>query len=425
MVEATAVRNAIEAEPEEVEISTSRLQNLSLAVQRHIEAGHIPGAITVVARRGKVVHFQTYGSMDDEAGKPMRPDAIFRIYSMTKPIVSLALMQLYEDGHFQLDDPASRYIPELKGLKVIGDGTVERFATREPSREPTVRDMLTHMGGLSSPAIGARPPGMPVSLISQLYEREAVPGIGHDGTLHDTMVKLGRLPLQADPGTQWIYGVSTDVVGYLCEVLSGMPLDRFLEERIFQPLGMTDTSFYVPPEKLDRFCACYRPDVATGRYALQDAPATSPFARQGTYFSGVGGLQSTAHDYIRFAKMLANGGDLDGVRIIGKRTLEFMTTNHLPGGVDRADISQSIVPGMPQQRGTGFGLGFSVLLNPAEAQVLGTPGEFTWSGAASTHFFVSPRDELAVVFMTQLFGFGPVMSVSRDIRVATYQALRD
>jgi CubicO group peptidase (beta-lactamase class C family) len=418
MTTVTTVRNAIEAEPEDAGISSSALDKLSQTVQRHVDDGHIPGAITAVARRGKVVHFQTYGSMDDEAGKPMAPDTIFRIYSMTKPIVSLALMQLYEEARFQLDDPASRYIPEFKDLKVFDGGTVDSYRVREPSGQITVRDLLTHMGGLASVPLGS----MGSSVVPQLYAAAGIPGIGHDGSLKDTIEKLGKLPLAADPGTQWIYGISTDVVGYLVEVLSGMPLDRYLEERVFQPLGLTDTSFFVPRDKLDRFAACYQP--AEDGYALRDAPGTSDFARPGTYFSGVGGLCGTAVDYLRFAKMLANGGGLDGVRVIGRRTLEFMTLNHLPGGVDRADISRSLMPGVPQQRGSGFGLGFAVLLDPAAARVLGTPGEFYWSGAASTEFFVSPKDELAVVFMTQLVAPG-TYSFARDIRVATYQALID
>jgi len=422
MVATISVSNAIEAEPEEVGLSSARLRNLSRRVEEYVEEGQIPGAITVVARQGKVVHFETCGSMDDEAGKPMTADAIFRIYSMTKPIVSLALMQLYEEGRFQLDDPASKYIPEFKGLRVFAGGSADRFETREPSREMTVRDLLTHMGGLSSAGIrfGAD------DVIAQLYQRAGVPGIGHEGTLRDTIEKLGSLPLQADPGTRWIYGVSTDVVGYLVEVLSGKPLDAYLEERVFRPLGMSDTSFYVPPDKLGRFAACYQPGEGAGgkRYVLQDNPRTSQFAAGGTYFSGVGGLCGTAADYIRFAKMLANGGELDGVRVIGKRTLEFMTLNHLPGGRQLADLRQPM-PGFTLQRGVGFGLGFAVLLDPAEAQVLGSPGEFYWSGAASTHFYVSPRDELAAVFMTQMFAPPNQNTFSRDIRVLVYQAIVD
>lgn len=421
MTTVTDITTAIEADPEAVGISASRLEYLSRCVQGHIDARRIPGAITAVARRGKVVHFKTYGSMDDEAGKPMRPDTIFRIYSMTKPIVSLALMQLYEEGRFQLDDPASRYIPEFKGLQVFDGGTAEDYRTRPASREMTIGDLLRHTSGLTSRRLG---PG-PASPVQELYQRAKVQGVGSEGTLQDEVARLARLPLQVDPGAEWIYGVSTNVVGYLCEVLSGRPLDQFLDERIFKPLAMPDTSFYVPPAKLDRFAACYRPAEGKNGYVLQDSPANSSFSGAGTFFSGVGGLCGTAGDYVRFAMMLANGGELDGVRIIGRRTLEFMTLNHLPGGVDRADISQPLMPGGPQQRGTGFGLGFAVVLDPAAAQLLGSPGEYSWSGAASTQFFVSPRDDLAVVFMTQLMAPPGLYTFGRDIRVTTYQALID
>jgi CubicO group peptidase (beta-lactamase class C family) len=422
MASTATIHELIEAEPEEVGISSRRLRALSRKAQSYIDEQRLAGAITMVARRGKVVHLETFGNQDDEAGIPMSPHTIFRIYSMTKPIVSIALMMLYEEGHFHLNDPVSKHVPEFRGLKVFAGGTAESYETRDPAREMTVRDVLTHMSGISSPPFG---PAMPMTEVGKLYREAGVPGIGTKGTLHDTIVKLGSLPLQVDPGVEWIYGCSTDVVAYLCEVFSGQPLDKLLEERIFGPLGMSDTSFYLPPAKMDRFAACYQPSP-DGGYVLSDAPATSEFANtDNTYFSGVGGLLSTAPDYMRFAKMLANRGELDGVGIIGPRTLQLVGMNHLPGGVDRADISQSFVPGIPQLRGTGFGLGFAVLRDPAEAQILGTPGEIYWSGAASTHFFVSPADELAVVFMTQLRGFGPPSSLPNDLRVATYQALLD
>ncbi|HLG10430.1 MAG TPA: serine hydrolase domain-containing protein [Dehalococcoidia bacterium] len=402
------VQEAIEAKPEDVGMSSSRLDRLDQVIQRRLDERKISGAITVVMRHGRVVHFQTVGSMDDEASKPMRRDAMFRIYSMTKPIVSLALMQLFEEGLFQLDDPASKYIPEFAGLEVFTAGDARHYETRPPSREMTVRDLLCHTSGLSSAPIGGGTPALTV--VSHLYLNNGVAGIGHDGTLHDTIVKLGRLPLEADPGTRWIYGVSTDVVGYLVEVLSGRPLDQYLRERIFEPLGMPDSSFFVTPAKHDRLAAYYR--QAPGGYDLYDAPTTSPFARQGTYFSGVGGLCSTADDYTRFVKMLLNGGQLDGERVIGPRTLAYMRMNHLPGDSEIA-------------LGTGFGLGFAVLTNPAASGCVGTAGEYHWAGAASTHFFVSPADQLGVVFMTQMLGMGPPVALGRDLRVGVYQALLD
>src|SRR6185436_8018234 len=247
------------------------------------------------------------------------------------------------------------------------------------------------------------------NVIGQIYTDRRISGIPSSGTLATQMERIANVPLERDPGTHFIYSIGTDVVARLCEVLSGQSFDRFLQERIFDPLGMADTSFYVPADKKDRLMANYRPVGGVyapgGGYELLDAPATSNFARQdGTYFSGVGRLCSTMHDYMRFAKMLANHGSLDGERIIGPRTLDLMTQNHLPGGKDLHETAIRPVGSATQHPGTGFGLGFAVLQDPAEAQVLGTPGEYYWSGAASTHFFVSPEDDLFAIFMTQLMG---------------------
>ncbi|MGD9893555.1 MAG: serine hydrolase domain-containing protein, partial [Dehalococcoidia bacterium] len=229
----------IEAEPEEVGLSSSGLGNVTRLVQGYVDSGKIPGAISVIARRGKVVHFETYGRRDAEADTSMTADTIFRIYSMTKPIASVALMTLYQEGKFQLDDPASKFIPEFKGLKVFAGGTADRYETRDPAREMTVRDLLMHTSGL----VGAGIVADPAMVVSQLYGRAELRGSASGGTLAEMVKRLGELPLQVDPGSRWIYGISTDLVGYLCEVIGGMPLDRFLAERIFAPLGMTDTGF--------------------------------------------------------------------------------------------------------------------------------------------------------------------------------------
>jgi CubicO group peptidase (beta-lactamase class C family) len=235
--------------------------------------------------------------------------------------------------------------------------------------------------------------------------------------------RLGRIPLQVDPGSQWIYGISTDLVGYLCEVISGLPFDRYLEERILGPLGMVDTSFSVPGSKVDRFAANYGPDAGGSKqYRLVDDPSTSPYARPRTYFSGSGGIVSTAVDYYRFCSMLLNGGELDGVRILGPRTLQLMTMNHLPGGKDLATMAQSA--GETAREGIGFGLGFAVLLDPAVAQIVGTPGEFYWGGAASTAFFVNPKDELIMIFLTQLRP-SSTYPIRRELRATIYSAIID
>ncbi len=406
----------IEAAAEDVGMSSARLRNVTRLVQGYVDDGKYAGAISMIARRGKVVHFETYGSMDDEAGKAMAPDAIVRAYSMTKPIASVALMSLYEEARFQLDAPASEFIPEFNDLKVFEHGDADAYHVRKPARAMTVRDLLTHTSGLMSSG-DATP-------VSQLYQRAGLLGSRSDGTLADMIRKVSELPLHCDPGSEWNYGISTDVVGFLCETISGQPFDQFLSERIFEPLGMPDTGFQVPESEFDRFAACYEwTDEADAHYTLFDAPKDSPYTKPRTYLSGAGGLVTTASDYMRFCKMLANGGELDGERILGSRTLKFMTMNHLPGGGDLAATGQPLL-GETTTEGIGFGLGFAVLLDPTRAQLLGTGGEYYWGGAASTAFFVSPAEDLALVFLTQL---RPSSSypIRRELRIATYQAIVD
>jgi CubicO group peptidase (beta-lactamase class C family) len=404
----------IEAAPEEVGMSSAGLRNVTGLVQRYIDDLKFPGAISLVARHGKVVHFETYGNMDAERQKPMRSDTIFSIYSMTKPIASVGLMMLYEQGRFQLEDPASKFIPELKGLKVLASGSVDNYEVRDPAREMTVRDLLMHTSGLV-----ARDTASPVG---ELYRRAGFAGADSAGSLADMVGKLSRIPLQVDPGSRWIYGISTDLVGYLCEVISGLPFDRYLDERILSPLGMLDTGFTVPVPNVDRFAANYAPQSGSPHYRLVDDPATSSYTRPRTYFSGSGGLVSTAADYLRFCRMLANRGELDGVRIIGPRTLQLMTLNHLPGGVDLATMAQNA--GETQREGQGFGLGFAVLLDQAVAQIIGTPGEFFWGGAASTAFFVNPKEDLIMIFLTQLRP-SSTYPIRRELRSTIYSAIVD
>ena len=395
-------------------MSTPGLRNLSRLVQSYIDQGKLPGAISLVARRGKVVHFETRGTMDYERRRPMRSDTIFRFYSMTKPIASVGLMMLYEEARFQLEDPASKFIPELAGLKVFAGGNADSYQVRDATREMTVRDLLMHTSGLV-----ARDTQSPVG---ELYRRAGFAGADSRFTLAEMIRRLREIPLEVDPGSQWIYGISTDLVGYLCEVLSGMPFDRYLEERILGPLGMVDTSFSVPPSKVDRLAANYAPQHGNPRFRLVDDPLNSPYAQPRTYFSGSGGLVSTAADYLRFCRMLANGGQLDGVRIIGPRTLRLMTINHLPGGKDLATVAQTA--GETAREGVGFGLGFAVLLDQAVAQIIGTPGEFYWGGAASTAFFVNPVEDLIMVFLTQLRP-SSTYPIRRELRATIYSAITD
>jgi CubicO group peptidase (beta-lactamase class C family) len=413
---AIATRNEIEIEaaPEDVGMSTAGLRNVSGLVQRYIDDGKLPGAISLVARRGKVVHFETYGNMDAERSQPMRSDTIFRFYSMTKPIASVGLMMLYEQGKFQLEDAASKFIPELQGLKVFAGGTADTYQVREAAREMTVRDLLMHTSGLV-----ARDTQSPVG---ELYRRAGFAGADSPFTLTEMVRRLSAIPLGVDPGSQWIYGISTDLVGYLCEVLTGLPFERYLEEQILGPLGMVDTSFSVPESKVDRFAANYAPRAGTPRYRLVDDPLSSPYTRPRTYFSGSGGLVSTAADYLRFCRMLSNGGHLEGVRIIGPRTLRLMTINHLPGGKDLATMAQTA--GETAREGVGFGLGFAVLIDQAVAQIIGTPGEFYWGGAASTAFFVNPVEDLIMIFLTQLRP-SSTYPLRRELRATIYSAITD
>ncbi len=403
-----------EATPESVGMSGKKLENLYRLVDGYVTSGKMAGAIAMVARDGKLVYQSCHGDMDAGAGRPMTPDAIFRIYSMTKPIASVGLMRLYEQGLFQLDDPAEKFIPEFVGLRVMDKGgDADNYTVSRPARPMTVRDLLMHTSGLVSAS-----PALPVG---NLYSRaEMYKG----GTLAEMVKVLGTIPLHCHPGSEWNYGISTDIVGYLCEVLSGQPLDEYLKEHILDPLGMNDTGFHVPAGSEDRLTACYRYSGEGNRaYELQDAPIGSRYLEPKTYFSGAGGMVSTAQDYLQFCKMLLGGGALNGERIIGTRTLEYMASNHLPDDGDLASLGQ------PQflettMEGIGFGLGFAVLLDPTVAQVIGTPGEYYWGGAASTAFFISPAEDMAVIFLTQLLPSGS-HPIRRQLRSVTYGAIAD
>jgi CubicO group peptidase (beta-lactamase class C family) len=413
---AMTVDRLIETEPEDVGLSSARLANVTRVVHRAVDEGRIPGGMTLVGRHGKVAYFDTYGSMDLEAGKPLAEDTIFRIYSMTKPIVSVGLMTLYEEGLFQIDEPVSKYIPQLKNLKVLAGGTSEAPVLRDAEREMTIRDALGHTSGLGRGRGDDHP-------VSQMYRDVKLPhSAGHEGTLESMMEALGTLPLVFDPGKYWLYSIATDVVGRLIEVLSGQRLDAFLKERILDPLGMPDTGFDVPESHWHRLAACYAPGPAGGpKLVLDDAPATSHYRNPHDFLSATGGMVSTMADYARFARMLANGGELDGARIIGPRTLSFMASNHLPDGRDMASMNLGGYSEISRW-GQGFGLGFSVLLDPAKAGTVGTPGEYGWSGAAGTTFFISPGEDMFAVFMTQLMRAQPLR---RELRTTIYGAITE
>jgi len=356
--------------PEDVGISSEKLAQTKPALQALIDNDKITGASVIVARKGKIVLFENFGMMDRDAKKPMQPDTIFRIYSMTKPITSVAAMMLYEQGKLKLDDPVSKYIPKFKSLKVYAESGKHEDQTREMS----VRDLFRHTSGLTYGFFGNTP-------VDKMYMAKSV--LDRDSSLQDMIDKLSEIPLLHQPGTKWHYSVSTDVLGYLVQEISGQSLDKFFKKRIFKLLDMKDTAFRVARKKADRFAACYGPKLSGGLRVV-DEPAKSQYLKKPSLFSGGGGLVSTARDYMRFCQMLLNKGQLDGKRLLRPETVEMMTSNQLPDSVNRG-------------QGQGFGLGFSVRLRDDKFP----KGEYGWGGAASTHFWISPRDELLVIALSQ------------------------
>jgi CubicO group peptidase (beta-lactamase class C family) len=403
----------MQAKPEDVGFSSERLARVNAWAQRLVDDGKLAGLITVVARHGQVAHFNTSGLADVKRERRMAPDTIFRFYSMTKPLTSTAIMMLYEEGHFQLDDPITRYLPCFKDMRVHVGGMHGKLDTVPAARDITFRDLLTHTSGLTYGFMEATP-------VDALYRDHGVDFQTSDKSLAEVVEIAADIPLIAQPGAEWNYSIATDVLGHLVAVISGMPFDQFLRERVTGPLGMVDTEFHLPPEKVSRFAANYTRGPH-GRLLLVDDPEKSIFGKQRQICSGGGGLLSTAGDYLRFCQMMLNKGELDGVRLLGRKTVELMTTNHLRG--DMADMGQ---PRFSETSfyGVGFGLGFSIMLDPAKAEILGSPGEFAWGGAASTAFWIDPVEDMAVLLLTQLMP-SSTYPIRRELRVLTYQALVD
>lgn len=402
--------------PEEVGLSSSRLARIGDHMARYVDAGKIAGTLTLVARRGQVAYLEPRGHLEIERRRPVTADAVWRIYSMTKPITSVGLMMLYEEGRFQLDDPVHRFIPSWQNLRVFVGGNHPTFKTAPVERPMTIRDLLSHTSGLTYGF-------MERTNVDAAYRKLGVADQARSGyTLQDMVDTLAELPLEFSPGTRWNYSVATDVVGHLIEVLSGQRLDAYLRARILDPLGMRDTSFVLGDHQVARFAANYERQ-GDGSLKLIDDPEQSHY-RKRSFFSGGGGLLSTAPDYFRFTSMLQNMGELEGIRLLGRKTVELMTMNHLPGGQDLTDLAQAGMFTETAYAGVGFGLGFSVAQSPARAQILGSPGEFAWGGAASTAFWIDPAEDLTVIFMTQLM---PSSSypLRRELRVLTYAALID
>jgi CubicO group peptidase (beta-lactamase class C family) len=376
-------------------------------MSRYVEQGKLAGIIAAIARRGQLAYCQAFGQADREAGKPMALDTIFRIYSMTKPITSVALMMLYEQGRFLLGDPVSRYIPDFKHVKVLVRQTETGYEVAEPEREITVLDLLTHTSGLS---YGFEPELRYVDVLYQQRFWEHQQRKQQD-SLAAWMRSLASLPLAFQPGSAWNYSMATDVLGYLVQVLADQPFQVYLQEQIFAPLGMVDTAFYVPADKVERFAANYGPAEGGGIQPI-DAPSESEYLNAKRVPSGGGGLVSTTGDYMQFAQMLLNKGELDGVRLLGRKTVEWMTVNHLPAGLHPWDDSTA-----------GFGLGFGVQLGLAGRNV-GSVGRYGWGGAAGTRFWVDPQEELITLFMIQIMPGGHY-PIADEFEVLTYQALVD
>ena len=399
--------------PESVGLSSTRLARIDEWRRRLVDDGKLAGATTLVFRRGKVAHFGVSGLADLARRTPMAEETIHRIYSMTKPLTSVAIMMLYEEGRFQLDDPITRFLPGFANQRVCIGGARGKIETTPALRDITFRDLLTHCSGLTYGFMQASP-------VDALYRDEGIDFGSAETSLADVVERLAALPLIAQPGSEWNYSVSTDVLGHLVAVISGLSFDRFLQERLIGPLGMVDTGFHVPAGQAARLAANYAIS-ADGRLALIDDAAESRYLRPRSVHSGGGGLVSTAADYLRFCRMLLNKGELDGVRYLGRKTVELMMANHLRG--DMAAMGQ---PRWSESttEGIGFGLGFSVMLDPARAQILGTPGECAWGGAASTAFWVDPAEEMAVILLTQLMP-SSTWPLRRELRVLSYQAVID
>ena len=374
-------------------MNAARLARIGQHLQeRYIDTGKVAGTITAVMRGDQLAYFHCAGRRDLERDRPMTADTLLRIYSMTKPITSVALMTLWERGLLVLDDPVARFIPEFADLRVRSGGAWPLFETRMPDRPMTVRDLLRHTSGFSYDFMRS-------SNIDYAYRklRIGIPAPGY--TLQGLVDQLAKLPLEFSPGERWLYSLSTDVAGALIERIAGCSLPEYLQRTVFEPLGMVDTAFVPRDDQIERLASCYTRDHHK-RLALQDDGQAS-YYRGRSYFSGGGGLLSTAADYLRFCRMLSRGGTLDGQRVLGRRTLEIMTANHLPGGGDLASLS---ISGFSETHndGVGFGLGFACKLDPVANGYPASSGSFYWGGMASTLFWVDPKEDLIALFLTQL-----------------------
>ncbi len=391
-----------------------RLHRIDAWMARWVENSHLPNLLVAIQRKGRLVYLRHTGLRDVEAELPVEEDTLYRIFSMTKPVTTVAAMMLYEQAKFQLDDPVEKFLPAFASQKVFVGGNEARYDTEPLERAVTVRDLMLHTSGLTYGFHNE-------TVVDAIYREREIDFnfLDNPRPLSELCDRLAELPLLFQPGSRWNYGVSTDVLGRLVEVWSGLSLDEFFRQRIFDPLAMEDTGFSVPDHEIDRLGACYYVNESGNR---ERHPIADPgFREPPVTLSGGGGLVSTARDYLRFCQCLLNGGAYLGERILGRKTIELMLRNHLPG--DLASMGQPRFSEMPYD-GIGFGLGGSILLDPAKANVVGSPGEFAWGGMASTAFFIDPSEDLAAVLMTQLVP-SSLYPIRRDLRALVYQAIVD
>ena len=407
-------------------MSAARLKTVNrVMTERYVDTGVLPGILTQVCRKGEIVHTGMSGVMDVERKKPMRGDALFRIYSMTKPITAVALMMLVEEGKIGLEDDVHVHIPSWKNLRVYASGmpslvanTAGQFITTAPKRRMKVIDLVTHTSGLTYGFMNR-------TTVDGEYRRQKIGDLQTPGGLDAFIEQLANIPLDFSPGEYWNYSVAIDVMGYLVQKLSGQTFGEFLRTRLFEPLGMTDTAFSVPQSKIDRFASCYMPKKGGG-LQIQDDAGKSTYAEPPKLESGGGGLVSTAHDYMRFCRMMLGGGTLDGVQVLSPKTVAMFSMNLLPENKLLTDMTAG--EGLFSEagyKGIGFSIGCGVTMDPAKTCLPGTPGEFFWGGAASTAFWIDPKEDLAVVFMTQVMGTDARLNLRRDLRTLVYSAMTE
>lgn len=401
----------METDPRGAGLDPERLHRIDEHVgTRYLEPNKIAGAQLAIIRHGRLGDFRSWGHADRERSRPVTPDTIWRWYSMTKPITGVALMTLYERGHFQLDDPVYRWIPEWRDMQVRESDRELGSRIVRAHRPVTVRDVLTHTSG-----VGYGPENSDLDLAAR--------GFLADHTLETLCQTIASWPLRFQPGTRWLYSFGMDVAARLVEVMSGLRFDDYLRREIFEPLGMTDTGFSVPDSAINRFAACYGRN-ARKELVLVDDPVQSAYRREATLLNGGGGLVGTMPDYLRFVRMMVDGGALDGQRILSRPTIALMTCNHLPGGAEMSELALPMGYGEVGFPGAGFGLTMAVSRGPADTGVVGSPGEYMWGGAASTTFWVDPVEELAVVFMTQLLPAG-TFNFQGQLKALVYGAIND